>query len=123
MPWQLAQLATVCEPALAARPWKVASKLTTRSGGNPKRLERRMSPWHRAQVSRMCRTCTGEDSLVCGSMECSPWQSVHSGAEGTPRSMAWPWTLALYCWTTSLWHIAQASGTILRNAEEPAYIT
>ena len=34
-PWQLAQLATVCDPLLAARPWKEESKLTSRSLGIP----------------------------------------------------------------------------------------
>jgi len=30
-PWQLAQLATVCDPSLAASPWYDASKLVSRS--------------------------------------------------------------------------------------------
>ena len=34
-PWQLAQLATVCEPAFAARPWNEASKLTSAVRGKP----------------------------------------------------------------------------------------
>ncbi len=53
-PWQLAQLATVCEPLLAARPWKDESKLTSRSLGMPNFRVRRTSPWQLPQVSRMC---------------------------------------------------------------------
>ena len=32
-PWQEAQLATVCEPERAARPWKLSAKVGTRSVG------------------------------------------------------------------------------------------
>jgi hypothetical protein len=43
-PWQLAQLATVCEPLLAASPWKEESKLTNRSFGIPNFRVSRTSP-------------------------------------------------------------------------------
>ena len=117
-PWQLAQLATVCEPALAARPWKEESKLTMRSAGRPNLRVSRTSPWQLPQVSRMCAAFTGEAALVCLRMLCSPWQSVHSGACVTPRASAWPCTLARNCSTTSLWHIPQVSGTAVRNSAD-----
>src|SRR5579864_3390645 len=44
-PWQLAQLATVCDPLLAARPWKDESKLISRSAGRPNLRVNRTSPW------------------------------------------------------------------------------
>ena len=115
-PWQLAQLATVCEPALAARPWKEESKLTSRSLGRPNLRVRRTSPWQLPQVSRMWLAFTGEAALVCLRILCSPWQSVHSGAWVTPRASAWPCTLARYCSTTSVWHMPQVSGTAMRKA-------
>src|SRR6185369_2769858 len=90
-PWQLAQLATVCEPALAAKPWNDESKLTSRSDGSPNLRVSRTSPWQLPQVSRMCAAFTGEASLVCLKILCSPWQSVQSGAWVTPRARAWPW--------------------------------
>ena len=71
-PWQLAQLATDCEPALAASPWKDASKLTSRSAGNPNRLASWTFAWQPPQVSRTLAAFTGEDALVCRRMECSP---------------------------------------------------
>jgi hypothetical protein len=43
-PWQLAQLATVCDPLLAAKPWKEESKLTSRSLGMPNLRVSRTSP-------------------------------------------------------------------------------
>src|SRR5450759_2264993 len=83
-PWQLAQLATVWEPLLAARPWKEESKLTKRSLGMPNLRVRRTSPWQLPQVSRMWLTFTGLAALVCFRILCSPWQSVHSGVTQTP---------------------------------------
>src|SRR5579872_6403621 len=64
-PWQLAQLATVCDPALAASPWKDASKLTRRSEGRPNLRVSSRSPWQFPQVSRMLTLLTGEEALVC----------------------------------------------------------
>src|ERR1019366_6679133 len=118
-PWQLAQLATVCEPALEARPWNDESKLTRRSVGSPNLRVKRTSPWQLPQVSRMCAAFTGEASLVCLRIRCSPWQSVHSGACVTPRASACPCTLARYCPATLLWHMSQVSGTAARNACDP----
>src|SRR5690242_14038766 len=62
-PWQLAQLATDCEPVFAARPWKDSSKLTMRSAGRPKRLESLRLPWHWPQVSRILLALTPEPAL------------------------------------------------------------
>src|SRR6266545_713163 len=115
-PWQLAQLATVWEPALAASPWKDASKLRTRSVGSPNLRVNCTLPWQPPQVSRMLAVLTGEAALVCLMMACSPWQSVHSGAWVTPRASAWPCTLARNCSTTSVWHMPQVSGTAVRKA-------
>src|SRR5262249_23616669 len=55
-PWQLAQLAAVSEPARAASPGKGGWERVRRGGGRPNREVRRMSPWQRAQVSRIWRT-------------------------------------------------------------------
>src|SRR5260370_40342876 len=96
-PWQLAQLATVCDPLLAARPWNEESKLTNRSAGMPNLRVRRTSPWQLPQVSRMLLTFTGLSALVCLRILFSPWQSVHSGAWVTPRASAWPRTLGRNC--------------------------
>ena len=63
----------------------------------------------------MCAAFTGEASLVCLMILCSPWQSVHSGAWVMPLASAWPCTLARYCSTTSLWHMPQVSGTAMRK--------
>ena len=101
---------------LAARPWKEASKLTSRSAGMPNLRESRTLPWQLPQVSRMWPALTGESALVCFRMECSPWQSVQSGACAMPRARAWPCTLARYWSTTSVWHIPQVSGTAVRKA-------
>ena len=79
-PWQLAQLATVCEPAADAKPWYEASKLTTLSAGIPNLLVKRTLPWHRAHVSGTLLGFTSEARLVGAWMECSPWQSVQTGA-------------------------------------------
>src|ERR1019366_2160598 len=87
-PWQLAQLATVCEPDLAAKPWKEASKLTTRSDGRPKARVRRTLSWQLPQVSRMCAALTVEAALPGLRILCSPWQSVHKGAWVTPFASA-----------------------------------
>src|SRR5689334_5173130 len=89
-PWQLAQLATVWEPDCAARPWNDASKLTSRSGGKPNLRASRTSPWQLPQVSRMFRLLTGEAALLGRRMECSPWQSVQTGACITPPATAFP---------------------------------
>src|ERR1035438_2686250 len=115
-PWQLAQLATVCDPALDASPWKDESKLTSRSEGRPNLRVSRTLSWQLAQVSRMCAAFTGDASLVCLMILCSPWQSVHSGACVMPAASAWPCTLARYCSTTSLWHMPHVSGTAMRKA-------
>src|ERR1039458_8142685 len=115
-PWQLAQLATVCEPLLAARPWNEESKLTRRSLGMPNLRVRRTSPWQLPHVSRILLTFTGLAALVCFRILCSPWQSVHSGACVTPRASAVPCTLDRNCSTTSVWHMPQVSGTALRKA-------
>jgi hypothetical protein len=92
------------------------SKLTMRSVGRPNLRVRRTSPWQLPQVSRMLLAFTGEATLVCLRMSCSPWQSVQSGACVTPRASAWPWTLARNSSTTPLWHMAQVSGTALRKS-------
>src|SRR5579864_9629044 len=117
-PWQLAQLATVCEPAFAAMPWNDASKLTSRSAGNPNLRARRTSPWQAPQVSRIFWPFTGEAALLGGRMECSPWQSVHTGACKMPRATALPCTLAWYAVATSVWHMPQVSGTAARNVDD-----
>src|ERR1039458_6539193 len=109
-PWQLAQLATVCEPLLAARPWNEESKLTRRSLGMPNLRVRPTSPWQLPHVSRILLTFTGLAALVCFRILCSPWQSVHSGACVTPRASAVPCTLDRNCSTTSVWHMPQVSG-------------
>src|SRR5262249_1190334 len=115
-PWQLAQLATVCEPLFPARPWNDESKLTRRSAGNPNLRASRTAPWRLPRASRLCAVFPWLDWLVCLRMLCSPWQSVQSGACVMPRANACPWTLARYCSTTSLWHMPQVSGTAVRNA-------
>src|SRR5436190_15268166 len=73
-PWQLAQLATVCDPLLAARPWNEESKLTSRSLGIPNLRVNRTSPWQLPQVSRMLFAFTELAELVCFRILCSPWQ-------------------------------------------------
>src|SRR4051812_36064780 len=114
-PWQLAQFATVCDPDLAASPWKEESKLNTRSLGKPNFRVRRTSAWQLPQVSRMWPAFTGEAALLGLMILCSPWQSVQSGAWVMPRANAIPWTLARYCSTTAVWHIPQVSGTAMRK--------
>src|ERR1035438_6936311 len=86
-PWQLAQLATVSLPSFAASPWKEASKLTTRSEGRLNRRESCTFPWQFPQVSRMLPAYTGEAVLLGARMECSPWQSVQSGAPAEERAV------------------------------------
>src|ERR1035441_10250884 len=117
-PWQLAQLATVSLPSFAASPWKEASKLTTRSEGRLNRRESCTFPWQFPQVSRMLPAYTGEAVLLGARMECSPWQSVQSGACVMPLASACPWTLVRNCPATSLWHIPQVSGTFCRNSAD-----
>ena len=115
-PWQLAQLATVCEPALAARPWNDESKLTRRSEGRPNLRVSRTSPWQLPQVSRMLRG-VHRRSLV-GVLE-DLVLAVAIGAQrglGDAAASAWPCTLARYCSTTSVWHMPQVSGTAVRKA-------
>src|SRR3954454_8793547 len=92
-PWQLAQLATVCEPAFAAKPWNEESKLSTRSLGRPNLRVSRTSPWQLPQVSRIWLEFTGEAVLLGFMILCSPWQSVQSGACVIPRARACPCTL------------------------------
>src|ERR1035438_9879956 len=116
--WQLAQLATVSLPSFAASPWKEASKLTTRSEGRLNRRESCTFPWQFPQVSRMLPAYTGEAVLLGARMECSPWQSVQSGACVMPLASACPWTLVRNCPATSLWHIPQVSGTFCRNSAD-----
>src|SRR6185369_17122463 len=115
-PWQLAQLATVCDPDFAARPWNEVSKLVTRSPGSPNLRISFTSWWQLPHVSRIWAAFTGEAALLGLMILCSPWQSPQSGAWVTPRATACPCTLARYCSTTCVWHIEQVSGTAVRNA-------
>src|SRR5260370_29898562 len=77
-PWQLAQLATVCDPPFEARPWKEASNVVMRSEGRPKRRDRFTFPWHCPHVSRTWSRLTEEAVFPGRRMECSPWQSVQT---------------------------------------------
>ena len=80
-PWQLAQLATDCDPALDAIPWKDWSKLITRSAGIPNFFDSRTLPWHCAQVS----TTFDAASMLSGETLCmTSWQLV----QGAPRPVA-----------------------------------
>ncbi|HBX44131.1 MAG TPA: hypothetical protein DEH27_10345 [Deltaproteobacteria bacterium] len=94
-PWQEEQLATVLSPSRWERPWKLSLYPLTLSVWTPYRAASFSAAWHEGHVfSEMAMKETAERGSSAWRISCSPWQSVHPGASGTPRASATPWTLS-----------------------------
>src|SRR4030042_1083767 len=68
-------------------------------------------PWHAVQVLGMFFTYTFDWGSVIFVIECSPWQSVHTGDSAIPARIPFPCTARSYSSRIPEWHIPFWAGS------------
>jgi len=75
-------------------------------------------PWHAVQVLGMFFTYTFDSGSVIFVIECSPWQSVHTGDSAIPARIPFPCTERSYSSRMPEWHFPHSVGMFCRWVAE-----